>query len=296
MRFNRYQPQASRAAAAGALALSILVLSLADQPVAAQELILGGDVVGDADYQIGGNLDIAIFEADPETQYTILLVDEADELVTWVAGVTTNSEGNSGRYRLWTRSGVVGCDPGAVHDPANYLFESFAEAESILDGRTFRAVLVDDLDSGLLSAHAEIEVTMNVPFAVVSGYPSDGAGCLRTVFRAIPVHLAISHLSAFDQTFEIFVVPAQAVWQQGDDLIDVRPTGSQSILVPAGADPHVELLWQVPVAGEYQIVVRQGGSTEEIFEEATDLPIATAFEPTGTTLPECTVCPPPSDD
>ena len=274
--------------------LFAILLLCACQLAAAQELHLDGDFT-DGGLRVGSNLDVAVTGAAPLRRYTVLLVDEAEDKVATLVDLVADDSGTIGRHRLWTRTGVVGCDPGVVHAPSSYLFQSFAEAESVLDGRTFRVLLVEGMGSPAATVLAEADLPMAAVTPFVSAWPSDGAGCLRTVLEAEPLHLAIRHRSVADETFRIFVVAPQAVWLPGDPLVDVRPGGSQLTVVPAGADPWVELLWPVPVPGELQIIVRPGADTVALFQ-ATDVAVGTRVSPTGSTYPECTVCPPPNDD
>ncbi len=289
---------ARRAALYGSLLATLSTLLLcACQPVAAQnptpELHLDGDFSAGGDLHVGGNLDVKVSNGEPLRFYTVLLVDEGDDTVAALADLQTDAAGTIGRHRLWTRTGVVGCDPGVVHDPLSYLFESYSEAGSVLDGRAFRVLLIDSA-RGVKLASVDLPMVVATPF--LSAYPSDGAGCLRTVLEAEPLHLAISHQAAGDQSFRIFLVAPRDVWSPDDPLVDVTPGGSQVISVPVGADPQVELLWAVPVAGEYQIIVRYGDGTVPLFQEATDLAIETLVSPTGATYPECAICPPPNAD
>jgi hypothetical protein len=287
---------ADAAAPRGSLLLTLAILSLyaflpAPALAATPTLVLDGDWNA-GKLRIGGHLDIGVTDGEPLRLYTLLLIDEGEHAVTSPVDVMTDAAGTAGRQRLWTLTGVVGCDPEAVHDPASYQFESFSEAESALDGRTFRVLLVDSAASPPEKAHAGAGVPMEVVTPPVKAYPSDGAGCLRTRLKpGEPVYLAISHQSAVAQDYRIFVVQPQALWKSGDPLVDVRGV-FQTISVPANADPWVELLWASPVAGEYQIVVRQGIATAPVFDQATDLAVEIRFSPAGTTDNECDVCPP----
>ena len=275
------------------------ILVLAGAPTAAAaaepELMLSGDFTDSAELYIGSNLDVQVSNGEPLRRYTVLLVDENDEPVVTLADIGTGNTGATARHRLWTRTGVEGCDPEAVHDPSNYQFISFSEAESELDGLKFRVLLVESPDSGPEKAIAEHELPLTTASPFVSGYPSDAAGCLRTEFKFNEkVYLAIRHSAGAPQDFRIFVVAPQSVWMTNDPLVDVRTGGSQLIQVPPGAGPNVELLWASPAAGDYQIIVRPGDQTVGGFQ-ATDVAIETTFKPAGSTYPECTVCPPPTD-
>lgn len=286
---------AKSGASRGLFLVTLTILSLyAASPAAAQpELFLEGDMTAGGELRIGGHLDVVVANAEPLRLYTVLLVDEAAGTVASAEDLMTDEFGKTGPHRLWTRTGVVGCDPEAVHDPASYQFESFSEAESVLGGRTFRVLVVDDPGSPPTKALTRTDLPMVVVTPPVEAYPSDGAGCLRTVLRpAESLHLAISHQSVADQDFMIFVVTPQSVWLPGDLLVDVRPGGPQTINVPAGADPWVVLLWLFPAAGECQLVVRHGIGTAPVFDQATDFAVETLFKLVGSTYPECTVCPP----
>ncbi len=261
------------------------------------EILLYGDLTTDG-LRIGSDLYFAVVNGEPSRLYTVVLVDEAYGEVASLVDVKTNVNGSTGRHRLWTRTGVEGCDAGAVHDPARYRFEKFGEAETILDGRTFQVVLLDDATSAFSDAITEVDLPMTVVTSPISAYPSDGAGCLRTQLEQEPLHLTIQHEALSPRVFQVFVVAEQATWLPGDPLSDVRPGGPQMIAVPAGAQPVVALLWASPVTdGDYQIVLRDGGSvTLPPFLDATaDFVAETGVSHSGTTYRECgnTVCPPP---
>lgn len=248
--------------------------------------------------RIGSNLKVAVTNGEPSRHYTVMLVDEGYGAVASLVDLKTNLNGSTGRHRLWTRTGVEGCDAGAVYDPASYHFESFSEAEAILDGRTLRVVLLDSETSPFATALAEEDLPLAVVASPISAYPSDGAGCLRTQLDQEPLHLAIQHEAASARTFQVFVVAEQTIWLPGDPLNDVRPGGPQMITVPAGAHLLVALLWASPVTdGNYQIILRDGASvTLPPFLDATaDIVVETSVSHSGTTYRECanTSCPPP---
>ncbi len=276
--------------------LSLLVLSAAPALTATPKILLGGDVNAGGELTIGGHLDVGVINGEPLRRYTVMLVDEDDQAVTATVDVMTDGAGKTGRHRLWKLTGVVGCDPEAIHDPASYQFESFAEAESELDGRTFRVLLLDGPGSPPGKAHAKAELPLVVVTPFVTAYPSDNAGCLRTRFKpGEDVYLAISHQDAVDQTFQIYVVEYKESWKDGMPLNDVRPVGQQpqSVLVPANVDPWVAPLWASPVAGDYQLIVRHGMGTVQNFSSATDVAVDIGFSPGGSTNDECDPCPPP---
>ncbi len=298
---NSQSTQDFRAVQHGALLATFSTLMLyACTPASAQtpELFIDGEFTAGGDLVIGSNVDVAVVQGGGLRRYSVLLLDEDDAVVASLVDVPTNQAGSTGRQRLWTRTGVEGCDPGAVHDLSTYQFESFLEAESVLAGRKFRALLLDTAESPFSTALAELEVPMTTTNPFVKGYPSDAAGCLRTVLGVgESVYLAISHQDdVAPQIFRVFVVAPQSVWLPNDLLTDVRPSGSQVIGVPAGANLWVKLLWMAPVAGDYQIIVRRGGISAPIFQ-ASDVVLETGFSPGGSTYPECTVpCPPPNNN
>lgn len=273
---------------------TLLVLSCLPVPAlaATPELVLGGDVNASGELTVGGHLYVALTSGERLRRYAVVLVDENDVAVSPAIELVTDAAGNAGRQRLWTRTGVVGCDPGAVHDPASYQFKSFSEAEAELDGRSFRVLLLDGAGSPPAEAHAEAEVQMIVVKPPVKAYPSDDQGCLRTEFKlGESVYMAISHQHGSDQDYRIFVVDPQPSWNGGDPLNDVRGV-VQTISVPP-AVLSVELLWAAPVKGEYQIIIREGFGTVPGFDPATDFAVETRFSPGGSHNDECDPCIPP---
>ena len=272
------------------LAISFLIVFFL--PLAAEAkptLTLSGDITGGA-LEVGGHLDAAFSGVTPFDFYTIQLLDESEQVIAELANQQAGIGGSITARRLWTRTGVVGCDVGAVHDPSNYQYISFNEADSILDGRTFEVRLVEAADPTRLLSRKEVELRAVVEF--VEGYPSDGAGCLRTEMHVSePLHLSIAHQGAGLLPLQIHLVDATNSPGPGDTIIDVRGI-VQVIGVPAGADPWVELLWLVPVAGEYEVIVRPNGSTGP-FDPAVDLKIETGVQLVGATANQCPgICPP----
>ncbi|MEO1087641.1 MAG: hypothetical protein AAFY88_25685, partial [Acidobacteriota bacterium] len=179
-----------------------------------------------------------------------------------------------------------GCDPGAVHDPLNYRFKMFEEAESVLGGRTFTVSLVDD-DTGSVVEVLAIPLEVVTPF--IGGYASDGAGCPRLEYQqGEPLHLTMEHQAGVGVDVEIYLVDHQDVWTPGDPLIDVRGA-SQLIHVPAGMK-WVGLLWLTPAQGEYQVIARPPGTTAPY--QSSDLVIEMGSSH-GTPANDCGgICPP----
>lgn len=283
-------------AVAGLYALSLPATAAAAAGEETPELYLEGDFTAHG-LRIGSDLEVAVLAGDPESSYTVLLVDEGDETVASLVDLDTNELGSTDRHRLWTRTGIEGCDADAVHDPASYRFEQLADAEAILDGRTFRVVLVEGEGTPIDLALAEQDLPMVSIAPALRAFPSGGAGCLRTRLDNEPMRMTIQHQAVASRTFHVFVVPRQPNWLAGDPLADVRPNGPQTIEVPAGVNPSVELLWASPVDdGEYQIILRQDllPPTTPVFEPTADEVIEPPVSHTGTTYREChPLCPPP---
>ncbi|MEO1367473.1 MAG: hypothetical protein AAFX50_09875, partial [Acidobacteriota bacterium] len=235
--------------------------------------------------EIGGDLHAGVTGAPAFTSYTILLLDETHTSVVRLRG-TTDAFGDLADDLLWERTGVEGCDLGAVHDPLNYRFQTFEEAESVLGGRTFNLRLIDD-GTGAAVAAAALPLEVVTPF--IGGYASDGAGCPRLEYQAgEPLHLTMEHQAIVGVDVEIFLVQHQDVWTPGDPLIDVRGA-PQLIHVPAGTK-WVSLLWLTPAQGEYQVIARPPGTTAPY--QSGDLVIRMGNSH-GTPANDCgSVCPP----
>ncbi|MEM1178983.1 MAG: hypothetical protein AAGM22_11610 [Acidobacteriota bacterium] len=235
-----------------AFVLAVLVPAAA---FAAPTLTLGGDLNAGR-LEIGGDLEAGVTGAPAFTSYTITLLDETNTGVVRLRG-KTNAFGELPSDLLWPRTGVEGCDVGAVHDPLNYRFQMFGEAESVLGGRTFTVSLFDDAAKTTVAVLA-LPLEVVTPF--LEGYASDGAGCPRLEYQSgEPMHLTMEHQAAVGVDVEIFLVDHQDVWTPGDALIDVRGA-PQLIHVPAGMK-WVGLVWLAPVQGDYQVIARPPGST-----------------------------------
>ena len=257
------------------IAFSFLIVFFS--PLAAEAkpaLTLSGDI-SSGELEVGGHLDAAFSGVTPFDHYSILLVDESEKVIAKLSNQQAGIGGSITARRLWTRTGVVGCDPGVVHDPLNYQYISFNEADSILHGRAFEVRLIEGSDTTRILAREDVKLRAIVDF--IEGYPSDGAGCLRTRMHVSePLHLSIAHQGAGLLPLQIHLVDATNSPDPGDAVIDVRGA-PQVIGVPAGADPWVELMWLVPVAGDYEVIVRSVGSTGP-FDPNFDLKIETGVK------------------
>lgn len=273
------------------LILFFVLLALAAVPAAQAQpfLMLDGDLTA-GELEVGGHLDAAVVDGVPLAHYSVLLLDESDQVVASALDLQADNAGWIDYTRLWTRTGVVGCDPGVVHDPLNYQFKSFKEADSLLGGRTFTVQLIEGVDRSRVLDAEPLDLRAITDF--IEGYPSDGAGCLRTrMFMAEPLHLSIAHQGGGFLPLQIYLVDATALPGPGETIVDVRGV-PQAINVPAGADPWVELMWLAPVAGDYRVIVRPIGSTGP-YDPNFDLMIETGIKHAGATANQCGgVCPP----
>ncbi len=275
---------------------------LAAPGVFAVDLLLIHDGEEEGKMTIGSDLDVNL-SGGPQGIYTVRLVDEADEIVASTVLHLSQGQGSSVTRRLWTRTGVVGCDPGAVHDPDEYQFESFEEAETLLDERTFRVEVYQGiLFPAAQSPVIEEEIAFEAPQLSVRAFPSDMTGCFRTTFdEGENLYLSIQHSKSNQQLFRNFLVHAQYLWTAGDSLSDVRANGSGVITVPSG-NPSVHLLWS-PAPGTggdpppeylFDIILRPGVDSTPTFDPATDFSGGRARVPAGGTVPECKYhCVPP---
>lgn len=275
----------------GLLFVALLItLFLPLMTQAAPTLTLAGDFTGGGELEIGGHLDASFAGVTPFEHYSILLVDESQQVVASLMNLQADAGGAISPRRLWTRTGVVGCDPGAVHDPLSYQFLSFLEADAILHGRVFEAQLIEGVNRSRVLATEDVDLRAVVEF--IEGYPSDGAGCLRTRMHVSEsLYLAIAHQGGALLPLQINLVDATALPAPGQAVIDVR--GAPQVMnVPAGANPWVELMWLAPVAGDYQVIVRPVNSSGP-FDPNIDLLIETGVKLVGATANQCGgICPP----
>ena len=277
----------------------IATLLLAAPTVLAVDLMLIHDGDEESVMGIGGDLDVHLSNGAPGA-YTVRLVDESNQIV---ASTIVQLYQEEASRRLWTRTGVVGCDPGAVHDPDAYRFESFSEAEDLLEDRTFYVEVYQGiLFPAAQSPIEEMELSFAVPDLGVRAFPADSSGCFRTVLlEGEDLYLSMEHNQSGPQLFRNFVVQARYVWTLGTPLIDVRPNGSEVLTVPAG-QPSLHLLWSPPPGGggdpppfyPFDIVIRPGIDPDPTFDPAGDFFGGRTRLPAGGTLPECkTGCIPP---
>ncbi len=278
----------------------IATLCLAAPAVFALDLMLIHEGEEEGKMAIGGDLDVHLSNG-ASGAYTVRLVDESNQIVA--STIIQLSQGGDAGRRLWTRTGVVGCDPGAVHDPDAYLFESFAEAEELLEERTFNVEVYQGiLFPAAQSPLEEMEISLVLPDLDVQAFPADSSGCFRTVFlEGEDLYLSIEHYQSSPQLFRNFVVQARYFWTAGTPLLDVRPNGSEVITVPAG-QPSLHLLWSPPPSGGgdpppfylFDIVLRPGVDPNPAFDPISDFFGGRPAMPGGGTLPECkTGCIPP---
>ena len=246
----------------------------------------------EADMPIGGDLEVGFTQATPLAKYTVLLLDE-DDFTVASRVIRAGSGGQASPQVLWHRSGIVGCDPGAFADPDLYRFTGYDEAESVLDGRSFRIEIYEgtDPDSWNLETDESVGFVMENP--EVRAFAADGSGCLRTIYyNGEDVYLSIQHNLQVARPFRIFTVAPQKEWEEGDPLVDLRPGGSNALWVTPGA-PTVGLLWvnpDVPTpGGEFEIIVRWGMDPTPTFDPSGDFSADRPSSPGGT-YNECTLC------
>lgn len=274
------------------ISVFVIVLTTAFLPASAEAspaLTLGGDLDAGT-LEIGGDLSVGVNGAVPMARYSIYLLDEANEAVAKLPDRKANVMGNIWRRLLWQRTGVEGCDEDAKHDPLNYRFMTFEEADLVLDGREFRVVLTDASDP--TAVYDVVPVPMEVVTPFIDGHASDGAGCPRFEMEVTePLHLAVTHQAGVGLNMEVYLVNAQPVWKAGDPVIDVRGV-SQLIHVPVGP-PSVYLLWMAPLAGEYQVIFRPPGANSNPYDPMVDLLVEMSVKLVGTRADDCgAVCPP----
>ncbi len=202
---------------------------------------------------IGDHLSVAITGAAPSTSYQLRLVDDDGAQVA-VSEITTDAAGNAAPKRLWTYSGVVGCDLSSVPYPPLSRFQHFAEAEAALAGRTFE---IEALDSdGVLAA--SLALPLLAPTRELR-YFSDASGCLRYHFKDTEtVYLALRHPNRTQATRRLYLT-APSSFAIGSNLADVRGfDGVQIWNLPATGNPVVVEVWNgaVTTLGSYAGIVR----------------------------------------
>ena len=222
-----------------ALAFSLLAL-----PAAAQTITVHRGTIVVNDLYLGNDLRVSVSGALPFTSYTLGLYDETKNLVV-ARNVLSNGQGEIGTTVLWSRSGVVGCDPNAVPDPLNYRFRTFEDVEA-LHGRTFTIAL--------LTQNLALVTSRTVALTAYTGYPrfyySDGAACPRfNLHNANQIYLAAIHLPIGAQ--QAYTHWASSVPLGPTPWTDIRPNypNGMPILVP-GTSAYLVTLAFANVQGD----------------------------------------------
>lgn len=206
---------------------------------------------------VGGHLAAGITGGEPEEEYRFELRN-ADNVLIAAAETEANLAGNVPAVLLWTHTGVVGCNLGAVVDPTLYRFASFGDAEDALAGTSLQLLALDSAD--LVVATRTVSVVaapQEVP------YFSDAAGCFR------------SHYPSDEDVYVSFFHPARAVASRaiylvsqpagpipiGDPIADARSSKPpQFFTVPPTGDPVTVKVWSLASTspGTFALVVRSG--------------------------------------
>lgn len=175
----------------------------------------------------------------PLKTYQLALQDETGNVVA-SSMVTMDASGAVPAQVLWPKSGVQGCDAGAVWDTSSYKFRLFEDAEA-LAGRTFVVHLLNP-NTGIPAATISLPLVANAgPFF----YFSDAAGCPRFAFpdtSTDPVFVAGIRLPLGSPTTYNLKVTVGALTALNPQPVDIRPTypNGQNLLLPGTQSTMVE--------------------------------------------------------
>lgn len=204
---------------------------------------------------VGDDLFVGLRGASPSTNYDFRL-SSADGLLITGAYATADAAGNVAPKRVWSRTGVVGCDCAAGADPLSFRFADYSQAEHFLAGQelTLQILTLD----GVEVARQEIPVLALMREIT---YFSNAAGCPRKVFRVgESVHVSFLHPDLSKTNRRIFLAEPRS-WPIGQTIDDVRGASQSAALGSSG-----ELL-TLPLAGSQQLakgsydgIVRAGGT------------------------------------
>ncbi|MEM9596664.1 MAG: hypothetical protein AAGD06_20515 [Acidobacteriota bacterium] len=191
-----------------------------------------------------------------------------DEFGTTVASVpmTTDSFGDAAADLLWSRSGVVGCDPGANVDISQYRFARYEDAESILDGRTFSVVTTKG-DGTVVSTES---LPMHTDSTVPRYFFSDGTACPRSQLYSNDIlYFHGRNVGGEPRDLRLFITKlAENGYYDGVPIAEEREQyapNPQVITLEPGQFSFDVIVWVEPPEGEYDAILRVDPSDEPIF-------------------------------
>lgn len=242
--------------------LAALLLLLTAAAAGAQpHLLFGNGEKAVARLPIGDHLLAGLAGAAPHASYQLVLTDDHGKPVAMAAG-KTDAAGRLAPLLLWAHSGVVGCDRCAAPDSGKYLFRTFAEAASVLDGREFAVSAFDAGGApvarrglGLLASGTE------------RPYFSDAASCPRFSFDPLePVYLSFENPEAGKPPRHLYLIAdAPEGVLLGQPLADVRDPGPPPVVDPA--KPNLVWVPEKDDEGDFNGVVSGWTSYEAVFRE-----------------------------
>ena len=201
----------------------------------------------------GSNVYAGVRGMQPNTLYEIRLniqsnTDTLQQETVSFARLTTDLQGNIDPFVIWYHSGVVGCSSriSQLAELPAYMFRTFDEAESVLDGRAFfLSVHQVEPDQTRRTATTKLQVSkailkrhLPVRFRKLAKiYPADAEGCLRNSALAGENDMYVAGRHFFPgEVVEISVVPNQRDWYVGDAINDVTGVGGVAAPLKVRAD------------------------------------------------------------
>ena len=226
------------------LLLLFIILLLPTSSFAAEALYVhsGGDIVNQ--HILGNNLWVSVGGAQANTDYRLALYD-GGTLVSYT-DIQTNDMGEKDATRVWSQSGLVGCDEGANANPANYRFETFEDVES-LHGDNFTLVL--ETLPGLVPV-----IQKNLPLVADTTLPrffySDEFGCpIFRIGNRTTIYISAIHLPAMGGNYIHWatygpITPNSP--QPPTDIRSLQPNGlslspTSTVMAPVIAFEQVDL-------------------------------------------------------
>lgn len=242
-------------------ALALIACGLLAAPASAQKvgIQLTNGKMPTSRLAVGDDLFAGLTSASPGATYDLRLISPEGILISGAYG-TADAAGNVAPKRIWSRTGVVGCDCAAGADLELYRFETYQQAEYQLNGKTLTVQV-------LTSSGVEVG-RLSLPVLVTGreiSYFSNAAGCPRQVFRlGEPIYMSFLHADRTRTHRRIFLAESTS-WPIGQSILDVRGSAQWSPL-PSSTSPVLTL----PLSGT---VSRTGAFDGVIRHETTADPI-----------------------
>lgn len=254
-----------------------------EEPPPVEMSIVDGNLAPLGHLPIGETLFVGAAGLEADRSYQVWLFDESGFGVSYFQ-LTADAGGSIEPSALWYHSGVHGCsvrplqaEAAAAHP---YAFERFEQAESVLNGRTFRVAVLDPESGEELASQP---LPLRVDPGRIRAFFSDATGCLMNSFSAggaepaQDVYVTVQNLppSPTSSTVQVFVVPNRYGWEPGEELADPRPEeiATHPLTVPAGQTRLTALAWPAEqlVSGAWDLVVRINSSFHDAVLHPSDL-------------------------